>query len=163
MSTSSHIEDLMKQWTRSLALMHIAHHEAASFYGGWHLTLGVMVVILSAVLGASIGEFIYPEDPARSKLLTVLLGMLSALFAGVQTFVDAGGRSKSHHTSAAAFAEARRELEQLAATGVPSVEDVTTVLDDVRRKWNSALAAAPNLPRAIHKRVGAQVDDLLKG
>ena len=141
------------------AVMHIAHHKAASYFGFCHLFLGISVVVLSALLGASIGELLFGKASAEGKLFTGILGLVSAIFAGMQTFLDPKTKQQNHHASAAAFAEARRELEQL--TFVPGdTTKISDQLNQVRRKWNAALKAAPNLPSFIHNPVRADIDRL---
>ena len=151
-------QELLAEWIRALSVMHIAHHKAASYFGFFHLFLGISVVVASAVLGASIGELVFGPNSGTGKLFTGAIGMLSAVFAGIQTFVDPGARSRTHHGSAAAFAEARRELEQLNVTGGGG--NFGRQLDDVRKKWNAALKAAPNLPSFIHSPVRTSIDRL---
>lgn len=140
-------ERLLMEWTAELSIMHIAHHKAASFYSQCHLSLGIAAVFVSALLGASVGELIFGKDEF-GRILTTILGITGAIFAGIQTFLGAEGRSNKHHASAATFGEIRRELEQLAS--FPEPADLNERLIELRKKWNFALQAAPNLPAFIH-------------
>lgn len=139
---------MLKGWIAELSIMHIAHHKAATFYSKCHLLLGIAVVIVGALIGLAIGDAIFGKNSDGAARLTVALGVASAILAGIQTFLGAEGRARNHHASAAAFGGVRRELEQLVyvGAGIPTEERA----NDVRKNWNAALLAAPNLPAFIH-------------
>lgn len=94
---------------RTVRDAHCALHPA-TFFNRCYRSLGIVVVFVSASFGASIGEVIFEKDGHWGKLLTVMLGVISAILAGIQTFLGAESRSKQHHASAAAFGEMRREV-----------------------------------------------------
>jgi len=141
--------ETLKEWRTALSVMHISHHTSSGFFNVCHFFLGITLVLVSALLGASIGEVIFGKDDPNGKIATAILGIVSTVFAGLQTFVNAESRSKDHHASAAAFAEARRDLEQ--AICIPSSPpNLNEHLNRVRKKWNAALKGAPNIPAFIH-------------
>ncbi len=159
MSDDEHTNELLAQWINALTIMHIAHHKSSSFFNSWHLFLGIPVVIVSALLGGSIAEVFFEDSERNTKIVTAILGVLAAVLAGIQTFINPASRSKQHHTSAAAFGAIRREVEQLKTVQNNSI-DLNKCLEEVREKWNLALQEAPNLLSFIHDSVRKNINKL---
>lgn len=146
---------LMEEWHKALTIMHIAHHKAASAFNRMHLELGIGLIFASAMLGASMGEIVFGKSSEGARLFTLCVGLVSVIFASLQTFMAPLEKSRQHHAAAASFAEVRRALEQLMYVTDPSA--LGPRLQGVRAKWNDALRGAPNLYSSFHDAVESKV------
>jgi len=143
--------DLVNIWSRSVGVMHIAHHIAASRYGKWHRLLGVTATILAASVGTTIFASFANDMQAVSKVGVDILGVVSILSAGlttVVTFLNLDERSKRHLSAAADFQRLRREMdEEIVKLSEGKTQDN---YDAFKNRWHEVLREATPLPQHIH-------------
>lgn len=104
------LDELIAGWLIHAHKARDRHDEAARRYAKGQFALGIPTLIVSTVVGTSVFASLSSEQipPWWVGLLSLLAAVLSAL----QTFVDFGGRSDRHRTTAVKYKSAIRSLEQ---------------------------------------------------
>jgi len=130
---------LVEKWREKVRRAQMAHYARANRCDHQNLLLGVPVIVLSAVAGATV--FAAPPDTLR--WLTVVVGCLSilgAILAGLQTFLKLSERAEKHRLAAARYGDLKREAEALLASPPP---DVAAALDKFRIRWDKSNQESP--------------------
>lgn len=107
--------ELVETWRRSVSVMHIAHHIAASRYAKWHRWLGGTAAVLAAVVCTSIFATLANDLQYVSKVAVIavaLVSMLSASLSAAATFLNLDERARRHLEAAADFQRLRREMDE---------------------------------------------------
>jgi uncharacterized membrane protein len=145
-------DHLMDQWMSGLRISHRAHFEAAKYYERLHLRIGIPTVIISALLGTTVFANFQHSDNEWIKALLSVLSVAMIALSSLQTFLKYSERSERHRTAAVQLGEVRRELEELLAFN-PQKEIDKTIVDVLRKKWDSVDRQAPTIPTKIYVEV----------
>ncbi|MDF0729540.1 SLATT domain-containing protein [Pseudomonas entomophila] len=140
-------EELLKRWHRSICQHQLEHELASRFYEKLNWKLGVPVVILSAVVGASIFATLKNSDWLWLNITAGFLSVLSVVLASLQTFLGFGDRASGHKTAADRFGELSKELQQVNACGVAD-GDLHAFIDSIRSRWDAIAREAPTLRKS---------------
>ena len=149
--------ELVSTWCRSVSVMHIAHHKAASRYAKWHRWLGCTAAAMAAIVGSTVfASLSEAQSHAYVVLATGFLSMLAAGLIAVQTFLHLDDRARMHLIAAADFQRLRRELEEeevrlKAGNGRETYSDIAD-------RWHEVLKSSPPLPQRIHDAVDRDLD-----
>jgi hypothetical protein len=148
-------QKLLDRWTSALRRLQHEHELSSRFYEKLSWKLGIPAVIFSAAAGAVI-VLAKSAGIDQAPLLAAILSFLAAGFCGVQTFLNCAQRSLTHKVAAAKFGELVTQSE-LAC--VQQIDDAgcDELLADIRSKWNSTHADAPNLRASITKDINASL------
>ena len=146
-------EALVNTWCRSVSVMHIAHHIAASNCAKWHRWLGASAAILAAIVGTSIFASLSSAEGITPQVIiaTGLVSMLSAALTGAVTFLNLDQRARFHLEAAADFQRLRREMEEESVRlGEGKSEESYNEFKD---RWHKVLRNSLPLPQSIHDSV----------
>ncbi len=144
--------DLLRQWLFRIHRMQVAHYEAAVILGRLNLTLGVPVVISSAVVGSAL--FATLQSKPGTTLTSVLgaVSLAAAILASLQTFLRFGERAEKHRATGSRFAALRAEIEQELSlhsdTGM-----LGAFMAELRVRWFALNDEAPALPASVWHKV----------
>lgn len=139
-------QELLSSWLRSTSLNEAAQYEACTFFSHMHYGLGIPVVVFSTAVASF--TLSGPGSDFQQMALA-LVSFLSALLAGIQTFLGLAERMEKHRKSGAAFAALSYQIEQLAASDLANRSDVQTQLDIIRKNIGELLEQAPAVPQRI--------------
>lgn len=150
------IQTMLRTWCNSTAVMHFAHHRAASRYEIYDLILsGVIGAALTAIVGsAGYAQLADNADPFVQVILAILAGAAAVLTA-VNIAVDFRGRAQRHHAAATAFQGLRREIEEDLVRHKTGTAKAS--YKHLRDTWTLALSAAPRLPARFHNAARKEV------
>ena len=108
--------DLLITWLRRARESQFAHYAAADDLSLKGHALGVPVILLTTIVGASAFASVAAEVvPTYAKLLVGAFSVLAAVLSGLQTFFKFSERADKHRVFGARYGALRRELEQLHA------------------------------------------------
>lgn len=149
----ANLTELTNDWWNRLREAQGSHYLAANVYRNLHFALGALVITSSTV----VLSFTFAGTPSR---ILGWLGVIAAVGASIQTFMQPIDMSEKHRIAGAQFSALRRDLEQIeAAQRDCRLTDTESQLDSVRRKWESLLRTVPVLPRWIWLEGGREAEE----
>lgn len=142
-------EELLLKWLRRARESQFSHYDAAKKLRNHGQNLGIPVIIITAVLGASaFGSILTETVPLFAKLIAGLLGLAAAILSSLQTFFKFSERSEKHKVCAAKYGAIRRELEFFHTQG--NITDAE--LKEIRLKLDKLAEDAPDVEAAFFSR-----------
>jgi hypothetical protein len=155
-SWNAQTEELLVKWRKRVYAAQSAYYVQAEKLRFWHYVLGIVVVVVSAIAGAS---FLKGEAAGASwisdRTLHVLVAALSsvaAILAGLQTFLRLSESATHHGVAADWYTSIRRDIEQLLALPPALRGDPRSRLDSIRKEMNKAGQNAPALGERVWAR-----------
>lgn len=140
---------LLLQWYRRARQAQLAHGDAANRYGVRARRLGIPVVVLSALVGTSVFATLTQQVAPWLRIITGLLSITAAVLAALQTFFRSSDLSSEHRIASRDFGALRRHIGQLGAVGGKSREVLLETLDEIRKRYDEASGASPNIPEEL--------------
>lgn len=137
----------LEQWRNGFHLNQECHYVAAKRLRRRARWLGAVVVLLSAIVGASVLRSIADSVGSDAKIMLGLMSVLSGSLAAVQTFLDLPGQAEQHRQAAVEYGDLRRELDRALAN--VDVGDVDGRAAEIQRRWHEVDAIAPEIPAKI--------------
>jgi len=150
-------QELLNKWTSALRCLQHEHELSSRFYEKLSWKLGIPAVVLSAVAGAAIFSTNSGAGVTHAPLIAGVCSLLAAVASAAQTFLDCAQRSMNHKIAAAKFGELVAQTE-LACVRQMDNTTFDELLADIRSKWNSAQADAPNLRASIIKEINSRLE-----
>ncbi len=139
--------DLLLAWLRRARESQFAHYAFADKLAWKGQTLGVPVILLTTLVGASALSSVAAEVvPTYAKVIVGALSLLAAVLSGLQTFFKYAERADKHRVFGARYGALRRELEQLHSNGGKTNDKVRQALDKLAED-------APAVPESIFRSV----------
>jgi len=159
-----HSDDYIKQWRRSLTILHRAHWDAARFYEKVNLGLGIATAIAAAISGTT--AFTQIQNQAEQGGLNIWLQVGVGIFAltaaalgATQAFVRPSELAARHKQAAQKFGKLRREIELHLNLGLPTGhEKREQLLTDFRLRWDAVDEESLPLPKRIYDNVEAEYE-----
>lgn len=140
-------EELMKRWHKTIRRQQVEHELSARFYEKLNWKLGIPVVILSAIVGASIFGTLESTELLWLKIVAGFLSVTSAVLASLQTFLGFNERSSGHKAAADRFGELAKEIQQVTVCGASDGE-IGDFIESVRSRWDSIAREAPTFRKS---------------
>jgi hypothetical protein len=135
------------------------HHCAASGWSNRHLWLGLPVVIISALVGATTFSQ-YAESYPAVKVTAGLFSLAVAILSGITTFLNPNDRESAHLTAAHAFDKLNNDARLFWAVNCwqesPDVV-LTSQLKELVERKNQLNANSPQIPNWAYKRAKAGI------
>lgn len=130
---------LLETWKDKVRRAQMAHYANANRCDRRHLYLGIPVVVLSVIAGATVLSNL-SSDLKWIQILIGTISMFVAILAGLQTFLKLADRAEKHRVAAIRFGDLKREIDTLLVT--PS-DNPATSIESVRERWNKTNEQSP--------------------
>jgi hypothetical protein len=137
----------LEQWRNAFRLHQECHYEAAKRLRRRARLLGVAVVALSALVGASVLRSIADSVGSDAKVALGLMSVLSGALAAVQTFLDLPSQAEQHRQAAVEYGDLRREMDRVLAASEPELSDDRAAR--IQTRWHEVDSIAPEIPSSI--------------
>lgn len=148
-------EELLTHWQRTLVRLQIEHELSARAFEKYNWKLGIPVVVLTTVVGASIFGTLQENELLALKIGTGCLSVLSVVLSSLQTFFNFGARAGGHKVAADRLGELSREAQEKLALGLADAE-LAEYLAELRQRWDSISREAPNLRNSTIKAMSSE-------
>jgi hypothetical protein len=132
---------------------HEVHLKAARVFAQRHVALGIVVILLSTIVGSS--TFISLSDMGQDNPVVIfgtgVLSIIAAFLAALQTFLNWSEKAQAHKLSASKYSALRRSLGvylmQCRETTDRriAVSDLKTIVDDL----NKLEGECPTVPESL--------------
>ena len=137
--------NILDEWNRRATRAGWAHGQAASLCSCWHITLGIPLVISTAIVGA------LANDSGKAAAIAPL-SIVAAVLAGLQTFLNLSERTQLHKKAGAAYSNVRRSIEDLVAIPPEAPKELDTAMKRIRETFDTLAETTPNVPGIIWSR-----------
>jgi conflict system pore-forming effector with SLATT domain len=154
---SKTVVDRLRDWESRASAAAEVHFQVAEDLSKWNISLGIPVVVLSAIVGTGVFATLTQNVDAGIRIAAGTISVIAAVLASVQTFLRFGERSERHRHAAERWSAIRREIEKARALPPEQVGDPKQLLDDVQARMDEAGDKSPAMPnrrwaRALAKR-----------
>ncbi len=123
-----------------------AHQIASEKSRKLHVGLQVAVIILSALVGATL----FASPAGFVKNLLALVSLLAGIIGSLQLFIRPAEAAASHKLSASLFAGLEREVEVLAASPPKGTDKLLAAIDNLSSKLIYASMHSPAVSGVPH-------------
>jgi len=139
-----------------------AHYDMAEMYRKRHRLFGVIVVVVTALVGTSVFAALGQTPDAWLQILTGLLSVGAVVLSALQTFLAFSDLQANYKASASGYGSCRRDIELLvmkfpSATGLAD-EAGTLELEKIKQTLDELDRTSPTLPERLWNAVRAKND-----
>jgi hypothetical protein len=142
------IEQVLRDWYKRSWRHQHAHYEAAIYYAKWNYIIGIPLVVLSAFVGSAIFATLEKEVTLRIRILIGSVSIVSAVLAGLQTFLRFSDRAGKHRSMSAQFGAIRRTIQQILLFSSTS-EELKPLVENLKVEIDNLELEAPEIPDRI--------------
>ena len=138
-------------WIFRVRRMQFAHYLAARRYSKYRLWLGCTVILLGAVVGIGTTAIASMEisNELWVKVVMGTLSVISAVVAGIQTFLNYPELSEKNRVAGAKFANLKHKLELLVSRQSLTSKQLLDELAKIEKQWAKLRSTSPNLPLRV--------------
>jgi hypothetical protein len=162
------VDELLRGWQLDVSRRRDIHQQAAGRAQAAGFAVGVPTAVLAGLAGSS-AVGVWQSEGANGTLAVVggLLGLLAAILASVQAFLDLGARAERHRQAATAYKRLLRVFERVPVSDdrLPAIGDdgeLTHILRRLQAELAEVDGAAPVVPRRLAERVEARPIDVAR-
>jgi hypothetical protein len=149
-------EALLSKWMRRAREAQTSHYDMADRLNRFHRRLGVLVILITTLIGTS--AFLSLVAAAFDPSLRVIVGLTSvtaAVLAALQTFFRYAEDAERHRTAAARYGAVRRKLEAVYAGDADARDG--HYLRALRDELDRLAIDSPNVPPDLFRRTQAKL------
>lgn len=153
------VEELIRGWLLHAHKCRDRHDLTARNYDRLRYWLGLPTTILAVIVGSSVFASLEGDVSLNVRIVVASVSILSAILAGLQTFLNYPARSEAHRIAGVKYKAMIRELEQLFALKFDKPDQNPLdkkSIDDLRRRFDDLEAEAPVVPPSIMAQVEAK-------
>ena len=151
------VAEMLDHWHTGLRILHRGHFEAAKFYSRRNLWFGVPTIIFSTAIGTTvIGSLEHSDDP-YTRVLIGMMGIIAAVLASLQTFLNYAGRSEQHKAAGVKYGTLRREIEECLANCSPTCPCPNDFCTNIRKRWDVIDMQSPTVPESIFMKAEKEI------
>lgn len=145
-------EELLRGWLLHSHKGRQRHDRAARRLDGRRRWLGGIATAFSAIVATSVFTALEEGMPGnRWKVLIAMISIVSAIFTGLNTFLNLAERADKHRTAAARYKAMIRELERrLKDMTDSSLTIESSVQEDIEMRLNELEENSPIVPEGIY-------------
>jgi len=146
-----------RKWHFNMHVAHRAHFKAAAKADRLSRQLGIPAVILAAIVGTAVFASLEKNPDTWVKIVVGLLGVASAVFGALQTYLGYADLASKHRAAAGRYGAIRRELEEVLAAYTDGNPCDQEQLEGIRSKWVDVESSAPSLSQRLYAKVEREV------
>lgn len=141
--------ELLRGWQIHVRKSWKNHEAAARRLETQYRRVGLVSVILSAVVGASVFASLEASYEPWSRIVAGLVSLAASILSGLITFNRYEERTEKHRAISVRYKSELRRLEQILAAPPDETPD-TESLDRLRQELDDLEASAPVVPEDIN-------------
>ncbi len=147
-------ECVLQQWYRRIREAQFGHNCAYFKYKKLYYSFGIPSVIFSVFIGTALFSAISISTAVEIKFLIGFISSISAILAGLQTFLRFTEKANNHKKSARRYGELRREIEILTAK-TKNADEIT--LDIIKSRIDDLSEDSLPIPESCWEKVGKKL------
>lgn len=144
------LEDLLLDWSQQACVNRAKSAKKAKRFRKLHYWLGIPVVIFSSCAGSAAFTQIHSSPNDAIRITAGILGILSAILAGLQTFFGFSESAEKYRAVGVGYEKIEKEIEEILALPVHLREALPKIIDDLRERMNALADDSPDIPDHTH-------------
>lgn len=145
--------ELLKRWQRAIRICHKAHIRSAAHMNRRNRAMGIIVVILSTIVGTSVFATLDSSPEVWVKIIVGILSVTAAVFAGLQTFLNYSEKEEMHKQASQKYGSLRRELEEMLVFPNGDKNSSKDYLKNIRVNWDNIDSESPSLSQKLYDKI----------
>jgi len=138
----------MKSWLKTVHINQVGHLRAAAYYTQLSRTIGLIVVVLSAVTSASAFSSLNSSNNQVVLAAVGIISLIATLFSSVQAFLNYPDLASKHQTAGLNYSKLRRWVEETLVCTTVALE-LKDKMDEIRRQIDKLDAESPVLTQSF--------------
>lgn len=143
MSTKDELRNMVDEWHQHAQWAKECHYDAGLFYERFFLSLGIPVIVLSAITGGS--EILGKIDQDVGGVISLCIAVL----AGLQTFLKFSQRAERHRMAGARYGGITRSLEEARISLSESSDSAKGEIHEIKNMLDALASESPEIPARI--------------
>lgn len=143
------VDQLFQAWSTGIRENQIAHLRAGACYHSRSRVMGLLVTILSIVVGTSIFTSLTLSQDQTILILVGTVSMVTAIISGANSFLNYSQTSLKHYQAGNKYGTLRRYVDELTCCTPsnlrPSDPQVEKILGKIREGWDTVDSEAPEI------------------
>lgn len=150
--THSSMTAMLTSWLSAIRVLHLAHILEAARLQRRHISLGIVVVLLTSGIGLL--HLIISNDVVWGvgSYIVFIASLVGATLGGLLTFLNDSASAALHHRAAQQYGSLRREVEETLHRVCKHEHLQSTEISSIRRTWDAIDAASPIKGRRTFKK-----------
>jgi hypothetical protein len=136
-------EQLLEEWHRRVYAAQSAHYASADRFRLLHYLIGVPAIIFSSIVATAIFAGLEKDSP--TALWVASISILSAVLAGLETFLRFSERAAQYATAGDWYSAIRRDIEEVLHLPREYRGKPKDYLDGIRKEMNRVAQDSPEL------------------
>jgi len=146
------MDELLRKWQRRARESQYSHYEAAKALTFANYRLGIPVTVFSTLVGTTVYATLQKQVDVRLQILIGSVSVLTAILAGMQTFLRYGERAEKHRATAASYGEVRRTIESTGALPLQFRPPLNEFIGQIEKRLDDLSRGAPNVSDRVFQR-----------
>lgn len=144
------VEKLLSDWYHQASINRDINAKRAQYNRKLHYWLGIPVVIFSSIVGSAAFTQINQTGNNNIRIIAGLLSILSAILAGLQTFLGFGGSAEKYRAVGIGYEQLANEIEKLQALPVNLRGGLSDRINSLENRLNALAQGSPEIPDHEH-------------
>lgn len=154
--SSENSHELLRRWGLNAKRSQVANYKAANYFSRLHIKFGIPVIVLSSIVGTSIFASLELDVSVIIRIFLGFISVVSAVLAGLQTFLNYGDRSSKHRLVASEYGAVKRHIQELLTKDSISDQDISSI----RERMDMLSKESPEVPDQFHADAHEKVPEL---
>lgn len=137
--------DLITTWLNGVTIAHVAHCKLSADYKQRGRMLGLIVTIISTIVGTSIFGAINLSNNQLVLAIAGLISVMAAILSGVNTFLNYSDLTSAHYDASKKYGKLRRQIEKIKACTNDS-NSLDQAIKDIKAQWDALNEETPVIP-----------------
>lgn len=144
------VEKLLSDWYHQASINRDINAKRARFNKRLHYWLGIPVVIFSSIVGSAAFTQVNQTGNNEVRVIAGLLSIVSAILAGLQTFLGFGGSAEKYRAVGIGYEQLANEIEKLQALPVKLRGGLSERINSLEDRLNALAQGSPEIPDHEH-------------
>ena len=154
--SSENPHELLRRWGLNAKRSQVANYKAANYFSKLHIRLGIPAIVLSSIAGTSILANSGSDFSVINSILLGFISVISAVLAGLQTFLNYGDRASKHRLVASEYGSVKRHIQEILIKDIISDQDITSI----RERMDILSKESPEIPDKFHVDAHGKVPEI---
>lgn len=144
---AANADELILRWLRRARESQENHYEKAVYFDHWNFWFGVPVIIITAVVSASVFGTMQEQATGYWKYIAMAVSLISVVATSLQTFLNFPERAERHRAIASEYGAIRRRLELV---NISSSKDLV-IMEKLGDDLSAIASRAPSISQSFFR------------
>lgn len=146
-------DQLLAEWRKSIVENQSMHYQSASYFENWGRSFGILVIIMTTVVGSTIFATMDKEENETTKIILGLVSLTAAMLSGMQTFLGHKERAEKHRSAGAQLGVLLRGIDLMRSLPFESRDGAKEFMVSIKDEWDTISTNLPVVPSRIYNSI----------